>query len=73
MHRNEHVLALVETDQAALAKAATALDDLQAIGLTLCCRRWTVDLAERYQADVQDISLALSIIRRWMATVHKVI
>jgi hypothetical protein len=64
---------MIETEQAAIAKAADSLDDLQAIGLVLCHKRWTVDLAERYQADIQDIDMALSIIRRWMSTVHKMI
>jgi hypothetical protein len=68
---NTHLIALVETDQAAIVRAAAALDDLQAIGLILCHRRWTVDLAERYQSNVQDIAVALTITRRWMSAIHE--
>ncbi len=62
---SDQVLALVETDQAAIAKAQCALGDLQAIGLILCHRRWTVELAERYQADIQDLDAGLAVTRRW--------
>jgi len=69
MGHNQY-LALVETDQAALAAAEVALADLQRIGLILCYQRWSVDLAERYAEDIQEITTALGSIRKWLTTVR---
>jgi hypothetical protein len=68
---SDQVLALVETDQAAIARAQQALGDLQVIGLILCHRRWTVELAERYQSDIQDIDAGLAVTRRWTALLRR--
>ncbi len=68
---SDQVLALVETDQAAIAKAQVALGDLQVIGVILCHRRWTVELAERYQEDLQLVDAGLAVVRRWTASLHR--
>lgn len=68
---SDQVIALVETDQAVIAHAQQAVGDLQVIGLILCHRRWTVDLAERYQADIQDVDAGLAVTRRWTSELHK--
>jgi len=68
---SDQVLALIETDQAAIARAQQSLGDLQVIGLILCHQRWTVELAERYQADIQDIDTGLAVTRRWTAQLRK--
>jgi len=65
-------LALIETDQAAIAGAQSALEDLQVIAWILCHRRWTIELAERYQEDLQTVAGGLDVVRRWMALVRQV-
>jgi hypothetical protein len=69
-HGNGTTRALIETDQAAIAAAHQALDDLQRIAVILCHQRWTVSLAERYQENLQVIDRGLSAVRRWMSHLH---
>ena len=61
------VLALIETELAALARAEQAIKDLQRIGLILCWQRWTIALAERYEEDLQDVAAGLAVNGRWMS------
>lgn len=62
---NDQLVALIETDQAAIAAAEMALQDLQRIGVVLCYQRWTVELGERYQENLQIVSTGLGVVRRW--------
>ena len=68
---SDQELALIETDQAAIAGAQQAIEDLERIALILCYKRWTVELAERYQEDLQDVVAGLTVVRRWMAQMHR--
>jgi len=68
---SDQELALIETDQAAIAKAQQAIEDLERIALILCYKRWTIELAERYQEDLQDVAAGLAVVRRWMAQLHR--
>lgn len=60
-------LAMIETEQAAIAAAEFALRDLIVIGMTLSHLRWSTELAERYQEDLQLIRQGLGVTRDWMA------
>jgi len=43
---------------------------MQVIALILCHQRWTIELAERYQENLQLIEAGLALVRRWMSAVH---
>ena len=68
---SEKITALIETDQSAIAAAHFALADLQKIAVILCYKRYTTDLAERFQEDLQKIEAGISVNRRWMAELKK--
>jgi len=66
----DQAIAVVETDQAAIVAAQTALDDLQVIALILCRQRWSIELAERYQEDLQIVGTGLSAARRQLTALR---
>lgn len=68
---SNQALALIETDQATIARATVAIEDMQRIALILCYRRWSVELAEKYQENLQDISAGLDVTRRWVSAVRE--
>ena len=67
----DRVVALIETEQAAIAAAEFALRDLVRIGVILCHRRWTTELAARYQEDLQQIREGLGVTRDWMSLLRE--
>lgn len=67
---SDQALALVETDQATIARATFAIEDLQRIAVILCYQRWSVELAERYQENLQAVAAGLDVTRRWMSTIR---
>jgi len=69
----DQAIAVVETEQAAIAQAQGALDDLQRIAIILCYKRWSVEIAERYQENLQILDTGLSAARRSVVAVRSVV